>query len=152
MEADLEPFRNTSLLHYTDSRAAESIVTFGSRNPDIHFMVVEIILKAREFGIQMAAKWISREDPERQIADAGSRGPWFPAQEFSLDASTMAMVLANYNITLDVMASHQNNVVARYFSLAFKPEALGRNSFEQSIGTGEFLWFFPPPGLLWSCF
>ena len=36
-----------------------------------------------------------------KLADSGSRGPRFPAQEYSLDASTMRMVLENYSFTID---------------------------------------------------
>ena len=55
-----------------DSIATESNLTYGSRQLGIHFMVVDVVMKAREFGITMAARWMSREDPEMQLADSGS--------------------------------------------------------------------------------
>ena len=62
-----------------------------------------------------------------KIADTGSRGPWFPTQEISLDAATMRIVQANYSFSLDTMASFRNNVVYMFISLAFEPEALAQN-------------------------
>ena len=59
-------------------------------------MVFDFMLKARAFGISIVARWVSREDEEMKLADYGSRVPWFPAQEFSLDAATMKIVLAHY--------------------------------------------------------
>ena len=72
-------------------------------------MVYDIVLKARAFGISLAARWVSREDEEMKMADSGSRGPWFPAQEVSLDAATMRIVLVNYSFSLDTMASLGDN-------------------------------------------
>ena len=118
MQSNLEPFKNSSILHYTDSKAAEHIITFGSRNPEIQSMVFYIMLKARAFGISISARWISREDEEMKLADSGSRGPWFPAQEISLKEPIMAMIKANFNLTLDLFASFKNRVTLRYFSAA----------------------------------
>ena len=35
MKTNLLPFRNASILQFTDNKAAENILTFGSRNPEI---------------------------------------------------------------------------------------------------------------------
>ena len=107
------------------------------------------MLKARAFGISISARWISREDQYKKLADLGSRGPWFPAQEYSLDASTMRMVLAYYSFAIDSMASFKNIVVSRYISLAYEPEALAQNFFEFTFDEKEFIWFFPPMRIFW---
>ena len=82
-------------------------------------------------------------------ADQGSRGPWYPSQEFRLDYHTRLNILDNFNISLDLMASHSNALVERYFSQAYEPEAAGWNLFQQPIGREEFSYIFPPPQLYW---
>ena len=56
METDLEEYCNTSILHYTDSQAAEKIITFRSRNSEIQSMVFDIVIQARLYGILLAAR------------------------------------------------------------------------------------------------
>ena len=80
MESNLSEWRNSSILHYTDSRAAESIITFGSKNPVLQSMVRQIYLKAQSWGITLAASWKRRSEYEMMEADRGSRGPWYPSQ------------------------------------------------------------------------
>ena len=93
----MENWRGKSILHYTDNAAAARILSYGSRNPEIQRMVFEITLKCRNLGISISADWMSREEEEMKLADLGSRGPWFPMEEFQLDFDTMEMILSNYN-------------------------------------------------------
>ena len=51
-------------------------------------------------------------------ANVGSRGPWFPAQEFSLEELIIAMIKANFNLTIDLFASFKTRVTHNYFSAA----------------------------------
>ena len=55
-------------------------------------MVFDIVLKCKKFNIQLAAFWCSRNEEEMQLADAGSTGPLFPAQEVSLEQKVIDMV------------------------------------------------------------
>ena len=73
MKTNLLPFKNSSILQYTDNKLIEHILTFGSRNPEIQCMVYNIVMKYRPHGI--TAVWMSREEEEMKLADAGSRGP-----------------------------------------------------------------------------
>ena len=41
-------------------------------------------------------------------------------------------------------------MVSRYISLAYEPEAVANNFFEQSIDLYEFVWFFPPMMIIWN--
>ena len=43
------------------TKAAEHIITFGSRNPEIQSVVFDMVFKARAFGISICARWISRD-------------------------------------------------------------------------------------------
>ena len=49
------------------------------------------------------------------------------------------------------MASYHNNLVKRYVSLAWEPEALAQNFFEFRFHAREFVYVFPPPKLIWPC-
>ena len=109
---DLSEWRNASILHYTDNQAAERIITFGSRNPVIQCMVHDIYYRCWEYSIQPAAKWKGREDEAMVWADLGSRGPWNPNQEFSLDHTSLQFILGSNPITIDTMATYKNCVVA----------------------------------------
>ena len=51
MKTDLTPFKKASILQYTDLKAAEHILTYGSKNPDIQKMVFDIVLKCQKFDI-----------------------------------------------------------------------------------------------------
>ena len=62
-------------------------------------MVYDIVLRCREFGIQLAAVWMSRNEEEMQLAEARTRGPKFPGQEFLLEIHVIDMVRANFNFT-----------------------------------------------------
>ena len=76
-KTNLLPFKNSSILQFTDNKSAEHILTFGSRNPEIQEMVHEIVIWCRT--------WMSHSSEEMRLEDAGSRGPWLPTQEFSLE-------------------------------------------------------------------
>ena len=82
-------------MQLTDNKSAEHILTFCSRNPEIQEMIFDITIKCRSYGITLGAKWMSREEEEMKRADASLRGPWFPAQEFSLEEPIMALIKAN---------------------------------------------------------
>ena len=83
----LEQYANSRVAHYTDSAAAASIVTKGSRNRRLHPMVLEVSLALRRYGITLEAVWKSRNDGLIQRADRGSRD--FHEDDISLDFDTM---------------------------------------------------------------
>ena len=97
----------------TDSKAVEQILTYGSKNLEIQKLVFDIVIKCKKFDIQLAAVWCSRNEEEMQLADAGSRGPWFPAQEFSLEQNIVDMVKANFNFTIDLIATYRNRLAEK---------------------------------------
>ena len=125
----VENWRGKSILHYTDNAAVARILSYGSRNPEIQRMVFEITIICRNLGISISADWMSREEEEMKLADLGSRGPWFPLDEFQLDFDMMEMIFSNYNFSLDGFATRLNAVVKRYISRAYEPEAVGTDFF-----------------------
>ena len=58
-------------------------------------------------------------------------------------------MLAKFPITIDGMACHRNNLVNRFVSLAFEPEAEAQNFFEFSFDVRDLVYVFPPPKLIW---
>ena len=94
-------------------------------------MVHDIVLRCREFGIQLAAVWMSRNTEEMKLADTVSRGPWFPAQEFLLEKHLMEIMRANFDLTLDWIATSKNRVTEKYFSAVWEVESMGKNFFLQ---------------------
>ena len=92
---------------------------------------------------------MSRNEEEMQLADAGSRGPWFPAKEFLLEQHLMNMVRANFNFTMDLMATYKNRLTEKYFSAVWEAKSAGKNFFLQKIENQEFGWYFPPPRIFW---
>ena len=80
-----------------------------------------------------------------QLADAGSRGPWFPAQEFSLEQKVIDMVKANFNFTINLMATNRNRLAEKYYSAAWEAESVGKNLFLRKIDIQDFGWYFPLP-------
>ena len=111
-------------------------------------MVCDIYYKCWEFNIQPAAKWKGREEESMVWADLGSRGPWNPNNEFSLDFNCLQFVLGSNPVTIDTMATYRNRVVPRYVSLAFEVEAEGLNFFEHRFAQNDYIYIFPPPRLI----
>ena len=73
-------------------------------------MIYDIVIKCRMFGISLAARWMSHNEDQMQHADAGSRGPWFPAQKFLLEKPIIDLIKANFSLTLDFFATFKNKV------------------------------------------
>ena len=76
---------------------------------------------------------MSYNTDEMRLADAGSRGPWFPAQEFLLEKPIMDLIKSNLNLTLDFFATFMNKVTDKYFSAAWEIESEGQSFFMQDI-------------------
>ena len=95
MKTNLESYKNASILQITNNKAAKYILTYCSRNPEIQSIVFNIVMKTRLFGISLAAVWMSKEEEEMKLVNAGSQGPWFQVQEYSPEDSVMRVLMAN---------------------------------------------------------
>ena len=95
---------------------------------------------------------MSHNTDEMRLADVGSKGLWFPAQEFLLEKPIMDLIKSNFNLTLDFFARFKNKVTERYFSAAWEIESEGQNFFMQVIKRSEMGCFFPPPRIFWPAF
>ena len=91
-----------------------------------------------------------RSEEETEGADEGSRGPWKEREEFTVDSATRDVIRKKFLPELDCMATWQNRITRRYFSLAREEEAEGKNLFAQRLGN-EIHWLHPHPGQLLKC-
>ena len=69
---DLENLENT-LFTFTDSKAAQSILTKGSRSPKLQEMDMKYCLKLINLTC-ISINWMYRDEAEMQMADWGSSG------------------------------------------------------------------------------
>ena len=74
-------------------------------------------------------EWKRRFEEEIKIADEGSRGPWRQRDKFTVDSATRELIINKFQPELDCMATRENRLTRRYFSLAREEEAEGKNLF-----------------------
>ena len=112
-------------------------------------MAVKVYKRARSLGVRLFFQWKSRDDSTMQLVDKGSRGPWLDFNDFSLDDTTIQMVLSR-GINLDGFASFHNRVVDRYISCGFQIEALATNFFTQKFKSTDIILIHPHPLMLFN--
>ena len=71
LESYSEDLRGKEVCHRTDNRNAESIMSVGSRVPDLHREAVLVYKLCRELNIRLSVEWVSRND--NSTADELSR-------------------------------------------------------------------------------
>ena len=86
------------------------------------------------------AVWCLRNEEKMQLADGGSRGSWYPAQKFSLEKKIFDMVSANFNFTINLIATYRNRLAEKYYSATWEAESAGKNFFLQKIDIQDFGW------------
>ena len=69
---------------------------------------------------------------------------------FFLEQKMIDMVKANFNFTMDLMATYKNRLAEKYYSSTWEAESAGKNFFLQKVDTQDFRWYFPPPGIFWQ--
>ena len=139
-------FKNQNILHFTDSENCSRILTVGSKNPRLHFMVRAIILKCQELGIKLTVDHVVRSDPRIILADEGSR--IFDLSDFSLDFDNFLLISKFWGpFVLDCFASRSNKKCDLFVSKFEDPTAWGVNFFAQRLPSVA-LWVMPPPKLI----
>ena len=139
-----------TVTHYTDNRGTYYIVKGGSSHQELQELALQTFLACREKNIKLKVEWKRRSEEEMVDADEGSRGPWSEREEFTVDAATREVIMKKFLPELDCMATRQNRITERYFSLAREEEAEGKNLFAQKLGN-EIHWLHPHPGQLLKC-
>ena len=139
-----------TVTHHTDNRGTYYIVKFGSSKPELQELALQTFLACKEKNIKLKVEWKRRSELEMVDADEGSRGPWSEREEFTVDAATRELIREKFLPELDGMATWQNRITERYYSLAREEEAEGKNLFAQRLGN-EIHWLHPHPGQLLKC-
>ena len=122
----------------------------GSSHQELQALALQIFLACQKKNIRLKVEWKRRSEEEMEDADEGSRGPWKEREEFTVDSNTREVIRKKFLPELDCMATWQNRITRRYFSLAREEEAEGKNLFAQRLGN-EIHWLHPHPGQLLKC-
>ena len=143
-------YKNLRVKHFTDNKAVTYILRSGSRKPELHKLVVEIVLACRENNIRLEVEWKNRDDSIIDHADLGSRG--FFKDDVELDFSTMQEVVNIFGpFNVDGFSSAANAKCNVFFSKENVPGSSGTDFFFQSLDPGANYWLFPPVKHIVDC-
>ena len=146
-EKNLIEYKNKRVSHKTDNKALVYILVQGSRNRKLQPLVVEAILKLREYGIKVDPVWVSRDDGMIKYADLGSRD--FHADDISIDFHTFLLAKKEFgDFSVDGFATANNTRCDTFFSRRDSPGTSGVDFFLQVLEPSELYWLFPPVSLL----
>ena len=141
-----ECFKNSNIVHYTDNKNCETILTVGSRNFTLQPLVLDIFLSWKALNVKVTVIYVSRDDPIIQYADYESRT--FDLHDYSMDFDNFLMITNIFGVfELDCFASSSNKKCCRFYSKFFEKEAEAVNFFAQRIPFCN-LFVFPPVHLI----
>ena len=144
LESLAPQLRGAEVLHRTDNKNTEVILSVGSRKADLHNEAVSIYKLCRVFDIRLTVEWISRDF--NVIADELSRVE--DANDYMLDRSCFSRLDRLWGPhTVDRFASEKTAQVARFCSRFLNPGCEAADAFTVSWA-GDNNWLFPPPFLV----
>ena len=139
-------YANSNIVHYTDNKNCEIILSVGSRNVTLQPLVLDIFLAWKRLNIKVEVVYLSRNDPLIDFADQETKN--FDIHDFGLDFTSFMVLSECYGpFDIDCFASKSNNKCARYFSKFQDEKAAGVNFFAQRLER-EKLFLFPPVHLI----
>lgn len=62
LEFHCKDVRGKKVLHQTDNKNAELILSVRSRNKELHQEAVAVYIRCREFNMRLSVEWVSRDD------------------------------------------------------------------------------------------
>ena len=125
--------RGKEVLHRTDNKNTEIILSIGSRKSDLHNEAVNIYRLCREFNIRLTVEWISRD--LNGVADELSRIE--DSNDYKLDPSCFAYLdkcLGPH--TVDHFASVKTRQLDRFCSRFLNPGCEAVDAFTVSWAVG----------------
>ena len=133
---------NRSVLAYVDAKNVYfAWAKGGSKHPDHHEILVELQRYCDEHNIQLETQWIPREENER--ADYLSK--LIDCNDWQLAKRHFRRLTRKWGrCTVDLFASHRNNMVERYFSVFYTPSSAGVDAFTRNWGPFALCWCHPP--------
>lgn len=136
--------RDKEVLHRTDNKNTEIILSAGSRKSDLHNEAVNIYRLCREFNICLTVEWISRD-----LNGVADELLWIKdSNDYMLDPSCFAYLdrcLGPY--TVDRFASVKTRQLERFCSRFLNPGCEAVDAFTVSWA-GDCNRLFPPPYLV----
>ena len=144
LESFADDVRGKDVLHRTDNRNAEIVLSVGSRNKELHMEAVAVYKLCRELGMRLSVEWVSRDENTR--ADELSRLE--DCNDYMLDPACFNYIDALWGPhTIDRFASLKTKQLERYCSRYHNPGCVAADAFTVSW-SGEVNWLFPPPYLV----
>ena len=144
-----EDFQGRHIRHYSDNYGVSRIFSVGSPKPDLQEMALRVYSRCRQLKISLEVEWKRRSEPEMEMADLGSRGPWRVQENFKVDWDTALKIIAR-NPEVDAFADRTNTLCRRFFSLNYEVEAEARDYFGQSLSKFTKYYLHPHPDHLWN--
>ena len=144
LESFADKVRGKDVLHRTDNRNAEIVLSVGSRNKELHMEAVAVYKLCRELGMRLSVEWVSRDENTR--ADELSRLE--DSNDYMLDPAYFNYIDALWGPhTTDRFAGLKTKQLERYCSRYYNPGYVAADAFTVSW-SGEVNWLFPPPYLV----
>lgn len=117
----------------------------GSRYPELTAVAARVLLLAAQWGIRLATVFVPGK--ENVVADHLSR--WFVADPagYQLSAVVLQRLQETWGpLSMDLFASNENRLLARFFSWNYCPQAAGTDAFRQAWP--EWALAHPPMGII----
>lgn len=144
LESYSDEVRGKEVLHRTDNKNAEIVLSVGSRNKELHQEAVAVYKLCRELNMRLSVEWISRD--ENVEADEMSR--FDDPNDYMLDPSCFRYINEVWGPhTVDRFASMKTSQLERYCSRYRNPGCESVDAFTVSWSK-ENNWLFPPPYLI----
>ena len=144
LESFAPHLKGSEVLHRTDNKNTEIILSFGSRKADLHAEAVSIYKLCRVYDIRLTVEWVSRDYNE--VADELSRIE--DANDYMLDRSCFRSLDKLWGPHLvDRFASEKTKQLDRFCSRFLNPGCEAADAFTVSWA-GVNNWLFPPPFLV----
>ena len=144
LESYSEELRGKEVLHRTDNKNAEIVLSVGSRKKELHQEAVAVYKLCRQLNIRLSVEWVSRD--ENVEADILSR--FDDPNDYMLDPSCFRYIDEAWGPhTIDRFASVQTKQLERYCSRYRNPGCESVDAFTVTWSK-ENNWLFPPPYLI----
>ena len=117
------------MLHRTDNRNAEIVLSVGSRIKELHMEAVAVYRLCRELGMRLTVEWVSRDENTR--ADELSRLE--DSNDYMLDPACFNYIDALWGPhTIDRFASLKTKQLEGYCSRYHNPGCVAADAFTVS--------------------
>ena len=144
LESYSEEVRGKEVLHRTDNKNAELVLSVGSRNKELHREAVTVYKLCRELNMRLSVEWVSRD----YNVEADQLSRFNDPNDYMLDPACFRYIDQLWGPhTVDRFASLQTRQLERFCSRYRNPRCEAVDAFTISW-LRENNWIFPPPYLI----